>query len=119
MSPDENGPEEQSLSPDDVEFIDLSLNPDSLELEEMTALPYEIAAWISEQFKPGFVIIGSPNYFVTQDGVPYPDSVGIVIREGVYVKTDVAEHLKVIIHQLNGDVAKVENFLKETLNKDD
>lgn len=101
-----------------TEFTDMVLNPEGLDPDADTAIPYAIAEWVQENFHPGFVIIGSPNYFMTQDGTPYPDAIGIVIKHDRYTKVDVAAHLETLVKQLRGDIEKVENFLREAIKDD-
>lgn len=81
---------------------------------EPDTLAYQVASWVMQEFDPGFVIIGSPNIGVTDSGVPYPDSIGIVINSGTAItKTSLAEILKVLITHLNGDMDKITHFLTE------
>lgn len=90
--------------------------PDSTEPEPDT-LAYQVASWVMQEFDPGFVIIGSPNIGLTDSGVPYPDSIGIVMNAGTAItKTSLAEILKVLITHLNGDMDKITHFLTEATN---
>lgn len=104
-----------------TDYIELpTASSDDLDrIEPQDTLAYDIASYVMEEFNPGFVIVGSPNSFVTKDGIRYPEAIGIVVKEKAFTKTDVAAALEMTVYNMRGDVTRVEEFLKEAMNKDD
>jgi hypothetical protein len=77
-------------------------------------LAYQISAHVMEEFRPGFVVVGSPIMGTTALGYPYPDAVGLIINETVgLTKTSLAAILEEIARQLMQDINDVENYLRE------
>lgn len=85
---------------------------------EVNTVAYDIASWVMEEFRPGFVIIGSPNIGITDSGIPYPDSIGVVLNNEVSItKSSLVETLTVLISHLNSDIDKIQSFLSEALDE--
>lgn len=81
--------------------------------EDPKVAAYRIAAWIMEEFEPGFVIIGSPNMASTATGYLYPDAVGIIINHDVDMTPfGLAAVLRELAEQLESKVNEVEEFVK-------
>lgn len=92
----------------------------NLEFAAEMSKAFDIATWIMQEFEPGFVIIGSPDIGLSDAGVPFPDQIGIAVNhETGITKTALAEILGTIISNLNGDMDKIQAFLKEALNDTD
>lgn len=77
-------------------------------------ISYQLASHIMEEYRPGFVLIGSPHMGETAAGYMYPDSVGIVINHTIgLTQTSMAAILEELARQLQASVDSVEDFLRE------
>jgi hypothetical protein len=110
------------MSTEDYENIPAQLinvdrrEDDDVEDDDPIRTAYKVADHVMTKFAPGFVIIGSPHLQVVGEGYGYPDAVGIVINDRVGMsKLDVAAVLVNIARELNADMDRVENFVREAL----
>lgn len=72
---------------------------------------YAIAKDIMEMYGPGFVVIGSPNFNTSDEGVSYPDSVAMVLASSLNLtRSSFAEILHNIADSLEEKIDEVEAY---------
>lgn len=106
-----NIPDEERIPSELVELS--SLEERNNTSEDMVAM--NIATFVMEEYRPGFVIIGSPilnNHKVT--GVSYPESCAILINAQInFTKGELARVLYEMAVKLDEDMVALNAFINE------
>lgn len=97
------------------EFVNLDTSEDPADHEAADdSAAFQIANHVVNVTDAGFAIVGAPVLYYTDEGQPYPATIGISINADVgLTKATLAPILRLLADNLEADTNKIQEFLRE------